>query len=236
MSRRAGSSLRLPSAAAALAALLYTVPLSASSKAAEASLPLPDPGEALTTPADSDYSPITIDAPVGRVQLARAGDALGERRYEARSGNPGAVIVTFARTPARRTGTGAVIGGFPTGLPLGGARLTSGFGYRFHPLSGRYQPHAGVDLAAPTGTPVIATADGVVDVAGWSGGYGLLVAVNHGGAVETRYGHLSGVAVAPGESVKKGQVIGYVGSTGRSTGPHLHYEVREGQVAVDPLR
>jgi murein DD-endopeptidase MepM/ murein hydrolase activator NlpD len=228
--------LRLPSAAAALAVLLYTAPLSAAGSAADASLPLPDPGEAEPAADGPGYSPITIDAPVGRVQLARAGDALGERRYEARSGNTGAVIVTFARTPARRRGSGAIIGGAPTGLPLGGARLTSGFGYRFHPLSGRYQPHAGVDLAAPTGTPVLATADGVVDVAGWNGGYGLLVALNHGGEVETRYGHLSGVAVAPGENVKKGQVIGYVGSTGRSTGPHLHYEVREGQVAVDPLR
>ena len=236
MTRRAGSFLRVSLAAAALAALLHTGPLSASGSAAETSLTLPESTEALTAPEASGYSPITIDAPVGRVQLARAGDALGERRYEARSGNPGAVIVTFARTPVRRKGTGPVLGGVPSGLPLGGARLTSGFGYRFHPLSGRYQPHAGLDLAAPTGTPVLATANGVVDVAGWSGGYGLLVALNHGGDLETRYGHLSGVAVAPGESVKKGQVIGFVGSTGRSTGPHLHYEVREGQIAVDPLR
>ena len=236
MTRRASSALRVSLGAAGLAALLHAVPLSASGSAAETGLTLPDAAEALAVPGEPGYSPITIDAPVGSVQLARAGDALGERRYEMRSSNPGAVVVTFSRTPVRRKGSGAIIGGVPTGLPLGGARLTSGFGYRFHPLSGRYQPHAGVDLAAPTGTPVLATADGVVGTAGWSGGYGLLVALDHGGDLETRYGHLSGVAVAPGESVKRGQVIGYVGSTGRSTGPHLHYEVRQGQVAVDPLR
>ena len=123
----------------------------------------------------------------------------------------------------------------PSGMPLASTRLTSRFGNRFHPMSGRYQPHAGIDLAAPMGSPVMATADGIVNVAGWSGGYGLLIQIDHGGAVETRYAHLSQLAVAPGQSVKRGQIIGFVGSTGRSTGPHLHYEVRQSNVAVNPL-
>lgn len=85
------------------------------------------------------------------------------------------------------------------------------------------------------GTPVVATADGMVGLAGWMGGYGLTIQLDHGSDVETRYAHLSAVAVSPGQTVKSGQVIGYVGSTGRSTGPHLHYEVRVAQMAVDPL-
>lgn len=123
----------------------------------------------------------------------------------------------------------------PSGMPLARTRLTSQFGYRVHPLSGRYQSHAGVDLAAPMGSPVTATGDGKVDAAGWMGGYGLAVRLDHGGEVETRYAHLSALAVVAGQAVKRGQVLGYVGSTGRSTGPHLHYEVRVSNVAIDPL-
>ena len=84
--------------------------------------------------------------------------------------------------------------------------------------------------------PIVATGDGTVGSAGWSGGYGLMVAIAHGDGVQSRYAHMSRLAVAPGQKVRQGDVIGYVGSTGRSTGPHLHYEVRVGGVAVDPLR
>jgi murein DD-endopeptidase MepM/ murein hydrolase activator NlpD len=101
-------------------------------------------------------------------------------------------------------------------------------------LGGRRQ-HQGIDLAAPTGTPVYATADGVVGRADWYSSYGLYISVNHGAAMETRYAHLSRLAVTAGDFVKKGDVIGYVGSTGRSTGPHLHYEVRVEGVAVNPI-
>jgi murein DD-endopeptidase MepM/ murein hydrolase activator NlpD len=97
---------------------------------------------------------------------------------------------------------------------------------RYHPILGGTRFHSGIDLAAPAGTPVVATSSGRVEMAGWSGGYGILVELDHGGSVETRYAHLSAVAVRPGQQVKAGQVIGYVGSTGRSTGPHLHYETR----------
>ena len=128
------------------------------------------------------------------------------------------------------------IGGpFPSGMPVAAGAVTSGFGWRVHPVLGGLRAHSGVDLAAPYGTPIVATTDGVVGEADWRGGYGLFVAVEHGG-LETRYGHMSRLNVVAGQRVRKGDVIGYVGSTGRSTGPHLHYEVRVNGRAVDPLR
>lgn len=123
----------------------------------------------------------------------------------------------------------------PSRMPLGGARLTSGYGMRDHPVLRRRARHKGVDLAAPTGTPVYATADGVIGRADWFSSYGLFISIDHGAELETRYAHMSKLAVASGDTVKKGDVIGYVGSTGRSTGPHLHYEVRLDGVAVNPI-
>jgi len=101
-------------------------------------------------------------------------------------------------------------------------------------LGAGWRTHSGIDLAAAYGSPVVASANGTVEVAGWQGGYGLLVELDHGGGVETRYGHLSKLAVQPGQQVKRGDLVGFVGSTGRSTGAHLHYEVRENGRAVDP--
>ncbi|MGD9665189.1 MAG: M23 family metallopeptidase, partial [Novosphingobium sp.] len=95
--------------------------------------------------------------------------------------------------------------------------------------------HKGIDLAAPTGTPVYATADGKVEMAQWFSSYGKFVKIEHGADLETRYAHLSGYTVSPGQTVHKGDLIGYVGSTGRSTGPHLHYEVRVAGEAVNPM-
>lgn len=106
---------------------------------------------------------------------------------------------------------------------------------RNHPVLGRRRNHKGVDLAAPTGTPIYATADGIVGKAQWFSSYGLYIRIDHGAKLETRYAHMSKLAVAAGERVKKGDIIGYVGSTGRSTGPHLHYEVRVDGVAVNPI-
>ena len=123
----------------------------------------------------------------------------------------------------------------PSRMPLEGARLTSDFGMRSHPVLGGRRKHKGIDLAAPTGTPVYATADGIVDRADWFSSYGLYVEIEHGAELETRYAHMSRLAVAEGERVQKGDIIGYVGSTGRSTGPHLHYEVRIAGVAVSPI-
>jgi len=122
--------------------------------------------------------------------------------------------------------------------PLRFSRVSSFFGRRFHPILRRVRQHSGVDYVAPRGTPVEAVSDGRVVSAGWSGGYGRLVVVRHAEGYETRYGHLSGFAkgVRSGASVKQGQLVGYVGSTGLSTGPHLHYEVRKFGSAVNPLR
>ena len=140
------------------------------------------------------------------------------------------------------TRIGGVIPGFsndtvsiPSLVPVEGVKLTSDFGMRWHPVLGGRRAHKGVDLAAPAGTPIRASADGTVERADWFSGYGLFVALEHGGSIETRYGHMSRLNVAAGQRVRKGDVIGYVGSTGRSTGPHLHYEVRIAGEAVNPI-
>jgi murein DD-endopeptidase MepM/ murein hydrolase activator NlpD len=122
----------------------------------------------------------------------------------------------------------------PSRTPLDDYRLTSSFGMRTHPVLGGLRGHKGLDMAAPTGTPVYAPADGIVGKAEWFGAYGNFISIGHGSELETRYGHLSRMAVSAGQRVRKGDLIGYVGSTGRSTGPHLHYEVRVAGIAVDP--
>ena len=123
----------------------------------------------------------------------------------------------------------------PSRSPLDSATVTSNFGMRTHPVLGGRRGHKGIDLAMPTGTPVYATADGVIGKAEWFSSYGLYIAIEHGGNIQTRYGHLSRLNVAAGQKVRKGDLIGYVGSTGRSTGPHLHYEVRIAGTAVNPI-
>jgi murein DD-endopeptidase MepM/ murein hydrolase activator NlpD len=107
---------------------------------------------------------------------------------------------------------------------------------RTDPINGIVRHHEGIDLPAFAGSPVMATGSGIVRIAGWVRGYGNLVEIQHSNGVSTRYGHLSRLDVFPSEHVTPGQVIGEVGSTGHSTGPHLHYEVRVAGVAVDPLR
>lgn len=111
---------------------------------------------------------------------------------------------------------------------------SSGFGVRVDPFFGRPAMHTGLDFRGEQGDPVRATAAGTVSQAGWNGGYGKLVEIDHGNGLSTRYGHLSEITVREGQSIKVGQVIGRVGSTGRSTGPHLHYETRNDGDAVDP--
>ena len=124
----------------------------------------------------------------------------------------------------------------PSDKPLRTAEFTSGFGSRSDPFRHGAAFHPGIDLAAPYGTPVYATADGTVLRAGWnSGGYGNLVEIDHGRGIVTRYGHMSKLIVSPGQHVTRGQQVGYVGSTGRSTGNHLHYEVRIDDSPVNPI-
>jgi murein DD-endopeptidase MepM/ murein hydrolase activator NlpD len=112
--------------------------------------------------------------------------------------------------------------------------ITSSFGERQDPFNGEGAFHAGIDISSSFGQPVRATADGVVLVAGLASGYGREITVDHGNGIQTLYGHLSGFAVTSGEQVKIGQIIGYVGTSGRSTGPHLHYEVRIRNTPVNP--
>ena len=124
----------------------------------------------------------------------------------------------------------------PSDKPVKTAAFTSGYGVRSDPFQFRAAMHAGIDLAAPVGTPIYATADGVVTSAGWnSGGYGNLIKIDHGKGIETRFGHLSKIEVSAGQRIRRGQEIGRMGSTGRSTGSHLHYEVRIDNRPVNPI-
>jgi len=121
----------------------------------------------------------------------------------------------------------------PSMWPVEG-RLGSGFGERQDPINGEGAFHAGIDIDAPYGTPVRATADGEVTGESMGSGYGIQIVLDHGHDLLTVYGHLSAMAVVPGQHVTRGQVIGYVGQSGRATGPHLHYEVRVHRVPVNP--
>lgn len=142
----------------------------------------------------------------------------------------------LASAKAKPTVTGTIAAvAIPSLNPLAHSTMTSAFGMREHPILGGRRGHKGIDLAAPIGTPVYATADGTVSRASWFSGYGLFVSIEHGGKMETRYGHMSRLNVADGQVVHKGDVIGFVGTTGNSTGPHLHYEVRIDGTAVNPL-
>ncbi|MGB5078974.1 MAG: M23 family metallopeptidase [Sphingorhabdus sp.] len=122
----------------------------------------------------------------------------------------------------------------PSINPVQIMKFSSNFGYRNAPTRGASRNHKGIDIPGPVGTPIYATADGMIGRAQWVGGYGKFIEINHGNAVQTRYGHLSALNVSPGQRIRKGDVIGYMGSTGRSTGSHLHYEVRIAGEAINP--
>ena len=125
----------------------------------------------------------------------------------------------------------------PVRKPLpGDLEVSSGFGVRRDPFLGRPAMHTGLDLRGDIGEPVRATADGKVEIAGWDGGYGNMVEIDHGHGLSTRFGHLSKIEVKVGQKVHIGDVIGRIGSTGRSTGPHLHYETRINGEPVDPQK
>lgn len=130
----------------------------------------------------------------------------------------------------------AKIGNTPSIWPVEGT-LESGFGGRRNPFGGSsYEFHSGQDIDAAFGAPVIAGASGTVTFCGWQNGYGQLVVIDHGGGLTTRYGHLSTIVASVGQLIREGEVLGRVGSTGRSTGPHLHYEVRINDQPVNPLQ
>ena len=213
------------SARTAIASALALAPL-AGAAAGEAA---PAPVEA---PQPPPISRVYLDATVGHVTADRSADIIGQPRYAIRAASDdGASLVEFSATkpmPALAIARMAA-------APLLNARLTSAFGAPREATGGGWRAHAGIDLAAPLGSPVAASMDGRVARADWVAGYGLLVTLEHGGGLETRYAHLSRIGVVPGQVVHKGDVLGLVGSTGHSTGPHLHYEVRRNGEAVNPL-
>ena len=120
--------------------------------------------------------------------------------------------------------------------PIDGARLSSGFGMRKHPIRGYMKKHQGVDFAAPKGTPIYAAGDGVIEMKQWYKGYGKYIRIRHANNFKTAYGHMSKFNKTPGGRVKQKQIIGYVGSTGHSTGPHLHYEVLKNNIRINPQK
>ena len=120
--------------------------------------------------------------------------------------------------------------------PVDGARLSSGFGMRKHPILGYNVKHRGVDFAAPKGTPIYAAGDGRIEKKGWNGAYGKYIRIRHANNFKTAYAHLSKFNKTPGGRVKQRQIIGYVGSTGRSTGPHLHFEILKNNIRINPQK
>jgi murein DD-endopeptidase MepM/ murein hydrolase activator NlpD len=142
-----------------------------------------------------------------------------------------ALFASWRQTEMQNAGVMAI----PSLKPVANYTLTSSFGSRSDPFRGSRRMHNGLDMAGPIGTPIYATADGIVGRAEWFGGYGRYVEVNHGGGMQTRYGHMSEILVQSGARVTRGQMIGRMGSTGRSTGSHLHYEVRIDGRPVNPV-
>jgi murein DD-endopeptidase MepM/ murein hydrolase activator NlpD len=167
-------------------------------------------------------------------QVADSIDTFNVLRSEALSGQVSRVL-GVGLTSDFTGGNWAELADAPSLWPVEG-RVASSFGERQDPINGEGAFHAGVDIDAPYGTPVRAAADGDVDIAAMASGYGREVAIDHGHNLRTIYGHLSSIAVVTGQHVTRGQVIGYVGQSGRATGPHLHYEVRVHGVPVNPYK
>lgn len=169
-----------------------------------------------------------------RVQAERAAYERVVRELQKNS-NDLERLIRRAQLPQGRTPVAAAGAQFTFVWPARGP-FTSGFGYRRHPLFGIRHLHTGVDIATVWGTPVLAAADGRIIYAGWFGGYGKIVVIDHGEGTSTLYGHLSQILVGTGDPARRGQLLGRVGSTGFSTGPHLHFEIRLNGFPVDPLK
>ena len=205
-------------------------------------------GLAVSNPALANSSAAAADvtAPLRTAQSAKPATSSTDAEFRRlfadwKALDRGVVNTVQTRTalPASPLSQGSILRpagvSIPSRMPVESASLTSGYGMRVHPVLGGRRAHKGIDLAQPTGTPVYATADGVVSKAEWFSSCGLYISLEHGAEIQTRYGHLSRLNVAAGQQIRKGDVIGYVGSTGRSTGPHLHYEVRIAGASVNPV-
>ncbi len=173
-------------------------------------------------------------APPGAVRSPGLQPLLDEEldALKARSGQLDESLTRLDQAWAERA---KMLASTPSIMPVAGF-FSHGFGWRKDPFTGGREFHQGVDIVAPYGTPIVAPADGIVTRAHREGGYGKMVHISHGYGMATRYGHLSEILVRPGQRVHRGDVIGRVGSTGRSTGPHLHYEVFKGGRRVDPRK
>jgi murein DD-endopeptidase MepM/ murein hydrolase activator NlpD len=252
---RVGAGLQASTAAAAAGLLAWSV-FSATQLATAA--PAPDPAQIAqlklqVAAMQRDVAAIKIVAQqrfsITEAEIRRVG-LKPERLVEAGMGGPYEPVATTAaggredpnfralfaswkKLEQLEQGTVAI----PSAMPVQQTvNYTSGFGVRSDPFRGRAAMHPGVDLAGPIGTAIYATADGMVDRAEWNnGGYGNMVEIDHGHGIQTRYGHLTRYVVSAGQHVKRGDLIAYMGSTGRSTGSHLHYEVRLDGRAVNPL-
>jgi murein DD-endopeptidase MepM/ murein hydrolase activator NlpD len=182
--------------------------------------------------------------PLGRVlTIPRPGTVVAARTVSPRAasaGRPAATHRSASPSGAGRPGPDSVPDGISAGArrlallwPSGGI-VTSRFGWRTHPIFGGREFHTGMDIATRYGSPVVAARGGIVRFVGWKSGYGRLVVVDHDGGVDTSYSHLSAALVSPGQHVAQGQLIGRIGNSGWSTGPHLFFEVRRNGVPMDP--
>ena len=170
---------------------------------------------------------VTQTKPIKYVSMNLSGNKLNFFKYEDKYGSP--QYYDENGKSSKRT---------IMKTPINGARLSSRYGNRKHPILGYTKMHRGLDFAAPSGTPIFAAGDGIIEKAGWNGSYGKYIRIRHTGTYKTAYAHLSGFhkSIRVGKRVLQGKVIGYVGTTGRSTGPHLHYEVIKNNNQVNPMR
>ena len=181
--------------------------------------------------------PTLVTATADQIQDAEVTSSLDQLHALRTSALTGATMVGLTMGLTRNATTADWIraNAAPNLWPVEG-QVTGSFGERIDPFNGEGAFHSGVDIGSNYGHAVIAPADGVVTYADFQGGYGKMIMLDHGHGISTRYGHLSGYAVAPGQHVNRGDVIGYVGLSGRSTGPHLHYEVRINDTPVNPYK
>jgi murein DD-endopeptidase MepM/ murein hydrolase activator NlpD len=187
----------------------------------------------LTIVALASAAPVLADSEGGKGGPYEAAGVVAMSAQTATSQDNGGFRSLF-QSWKRLDGPGSAVS-IPSQRPLDITTSSSGYGVRSDPFRHTAAFHAGVDMPGPLGTAVYATADGIVGRAGWASGYGNLIELQHGEGIATRYGHLSAIVVQPGQRVQRGQLIGRMGSTGRSTGSHLHYEVRLEGHAVNPV-
>jgi murein DD-endopeptidase MepM/ murein hydrolase activator NlpD len=181
--------------------------------------------------------PTLVTATAELIQDAEVTSSLDQLHALRTSALTGATMVglTMGLTKNATTADWFRANAAPNLWPVEG-QVTGSFGERIDPFNGEGAFHSGVDIGSSYGHPIVAPADGVVTFTDQLGGYGKAIMIDHGNGISTRYGHLSGFAVTAGQSVRRGDVIGYVGASGRSTGPHLHYEVRINDTPVNPYK